>query len=226
MKNLFITRRQLLPLVLVAPLFLSACAGTRVLDVASTAPVASMGTPHTVAIVIENDAEPAKKERHQAQQDADAQQSMTDLTDGLSGMLATHQLTVVPAGQPSDLVLHCKITAVRSGNEALRLTVGYGAGRAILRTDVTLDDASGNKLLSFETRSTTGAGKGPGMSLMDGGSAVTMVKAGIDGVRGTKKDLPHEIIQTTEHIDQELGKYFTSHQWPYPAPATDVARQG
>lgn len=212
-------------LIVALPLCLAACAGTKVRDVVASEPVAAAAAPHTIAVLVDNDSAPPENAARQAAQRADAEQSAAGLSGGLSDMLATHRLTVVAAGQPSDLILHCRITAARGGNQALRLVVGYGAGKAVLRADVTLDDATGRTLLSFDTKSTTGAGKGAGLGLMDaGGSAAAAVKAGVGGARGLKKDLPREIAQTTEHIDQELGKYFSSHQWAYPAAAAIAAR--
>jgi len=210
--------------ILILSLCLAACAGTKVRNVVGSDPVASAGVPHTIAVVVDNESTPPEKESRQAKQLAEAEQSVADLTSGMNEMLAKHQLTVVPAGQKSDLILHCRITDARGGNQALRLVVGYGIGKAVLRTDVTLDDAAGHTLLSFETRSTTGAGKGPGLSLMDASGAVSTVMAGVGGARGLKKDLPHEIGQTTEHVDKELSKYFTSHQWSYPAAEVVAAR--
>ena len=201
MQKSFATQIRTRSLMLALPLCLAACAGTKVRNVVDTDPVASIVAPHTISVVVDNASAAPEKESRQAKQMADATQSVADLTRGLDDMLAKHQLTVVRAGQKSDLVLHCQVTDVRGGNQALRLVVGYGAGKAVLRTDVTLDDAAGHTLLSFETRSTTGASK-------------------VTGVRGLKKDLPHEVTQTTEHVDSELGKYFTAHQWAYPVAAT------
>ena len=220
MQKSFATQIRTRSLMLALPLCLAACAGTKVRNVVDTDPVASIVAPHTISVVVDNASAAPEKESRQAKQMADATQSVADLTRGLDDMLAKHQLTVVRAGQKSDLVLHCQVTDVRGGNQALRLVVGYGAGKAVLRTDVTLDDAAGHTLLSFETRSTTGASKGAGLGLMDASSALSTVEAGVTGVRGLKKDLPNEVTQTTEHVDSELGKYFTAHQWAYPVAAT------
>ncbi len=212
-------------LMLLLPLCLAACAGTKVLNVVDTNSIASAGVPHTIAVVVDDDSAPPEKVSRQVKHLADASQSVADLTSGLDSMLAKHQLIVVPAERKSDLILHCRITDVRGGNQILRLLVGYGAGKAVLRTNVTLDDATGHTLLSFETRSTTGTSKGAGLGLMDaGGSAVNIVKAGVGGAHGLKKDLPHEIGQTTEHVDKELGKYFTSQLWSYPTAEVVAVR--
>jgi hypothetical protein len=141
-------------IVVASCLCLAACAGTKVRDVVAADPVASSGVPHTVAVIVDNDSTPPEKASRQARQAADAEQSVADLASGLNDMLSTHRLAVVRPGDKSDLILHCRITDVRGGNQLVRLLVGYGAGKAVLRMHVTLDDAAGHTLLSFDTRST------------------------------------------------------------------------
>jgi hypothetical protein len=211
--------------VALAPL-VTACAGTQVSNLAGTMPGARIGPPHTVAVVVENDSPPPEKPSRREQQLVDARQTVAALTESLSAMLAKRQLVAVSAGQPSDIVLRCRIVDVRGGNQALRMIIGFGAGKAILRTDVSLHDRAGHTFVSFETNSTTGRMPGPGLGLASSGvglarsGANAMTVAGVAGgglgvVGGLKQGLAQEVRQTTNRIDEELGKFFKAQKWPY-----------
>jgi hypothetical protein len=217
--------------VLALALSVTACAGTQVSNLAGTMAGARIGPPRTVTVIVENDSPPPKKPSRREEQLVDARQSVAALTESLSTMLAKRQLVAVSAGQPSDLVLRCRIVDVRGGNQALRMMVGYGAGKAILRTDVSLYDRAGHSFLSFETNSTTGRMPGPGLGLASSGvslaragaNAMTIAgvaRGGLGVVGGLKQGLAQEVHQTTNRIDEQLGKYFKAQKWPYAADPT------
>jgi hypothetical protein len=212
--------------VLAAALSVTACTGTHVRNVVSVAREVSPQPPRTIAIVVENDSPEPKHARHDDGHQVDVHTTQASLLAQLSTMLTSQGLVVVRPGQAADMVLRCKITQVHSGNEALRLIVGYGAGKADLRVNVALVDQRSvglPTLLSFEARSTTGVGGGAAMGIASGGT-VSDVKA-VLGVPGTMKhNLPSETAQTTKHIDSEIATYFKARSWPL-ATGTVVAEE-
>ncbi len=154
--------RSMRALSLSAALIISACAGTKVADVNSSSAVVGPALPRTVAVMVENDSTPPRKEKHRAKQLADAQQASAALEAGLSQVLAERHLVVVSETQRPDLILRCNILDVRGGNTALRVIFGYGAGKAILKVRMTLVDtaAPSQPLLAFDVNSTTGRAPG------------------------------------------------------------------
>ena len=199
-----------------AVLLLAACAGTQVNGINSSAISVGTPLPRTVAVIVENHSPAPNRDSRRAGQLADANQAVAALKDSLQKIMSTQHLIVVTVNEHPDLILQCSIVDVRSGNEALRVLVGYGAGRALLRTHVSLvaSTALTQPLLAFETSSTTGrlpgasAGLASGSGLAAGGTAL-----GLPGAM--KQGLALELSQTTEHIDDELGKYFLAQNWPY-----------
>ena len=194
-------------------LSVASCAGTTVGPIVSQAPNSSLAQPRTIALIVENDSQPPRRESRREKQLADAQMASTALTESMSKLLSSHQLVVVSANRPSDLVLHCRILDARSGSKALRVFVGYGAGKAALRVGVSLNDPGTQDrapLLSFETNATSGRIPGGGFN------AAALVGEALNALK--KDGLPHEIDQTTENIDEQLTKYFAAQNWSYPKP--------
>jgi Domain of unknown function (DUF4410) len=208
--------------ILAAALSVTACTGTHVRNVVSVAREVSPQPPRTIAIVVENDSPAPKHARHDDAHQADVNTTQAALLAQLSAVLKSQGLVVVRPGQAADIVLLCQITQVQSGNEALRLIVGYGVGKADLRVTVALADQRSEgrpTLLSFEARSTTGVGGGAAMGVASGGT-LGDVKA-VLSVPGTMKhNLPSETEQTTAHIDSQIATYFKTRSWPL---ATGVA---
>src|SRR5580698_8107269 len=125
-------------LVLAALFVLAGCAGTHVKSVQTTPLATQIPAPRTVAVIVENVAPPLQDASAQKQQLNDAHQVINRLNEGLIAFLKSRNLTIVsPAAHP-DLTLHCNVLEVRGGTEWLRILIGYGAGRAALRTRVTL----------------------------------------------------------------------------------------
>lgn len=188
-----------------AALLLSACAGTRI-DSERSAPRTSEQTrPRTIAIVADADLAPPRHETLASQQAAAAAIEVA-LRARLGALLTSHDLTVVDVDAHPDLILRCHIVDVRSGNKALRLFVGYGAGKAELRVNFALENprvVEPPALLSFDALSTSGG--------MPGGGIIG------PALRSLSKDgLEKEVGETTALVDKELGKYFVAQQWPYP----------
>ncbi|WP_167532080.1 DUF4410 domain-containing protein [Rhodopseudomonas palustris] len=165
-------------------------------------------------MIVENESSPPKKPSRREKQLADAQMASAVLSESLPKLLASRRLIVVAGGQPSDLTLRCRILDARSGSKALRVFVGYGAGKAVLRVAVSLNDPrmpDRPPLLDFETEASSGS--------MPGGATNAVALAGV-GLNLLKQDgLPDEIEQTTKTIDERLGQYFLAQNWPYPKPS-------
>ncbi len=185
--------------------------------VVSQTPAPSLPPPRTIAVIVENETSPPKKLSRREKQLADAHMAAAALSVSLPKLLSSRGLIVVAAEQPYDMILHCRITDVSSGSKALRVLVGYGAGKAVLRVDVTLNDARMRDLpplLSFETSASSGS--------MPGGATNAVGLVGV-GLNFMKKDgLPEEIDQTSKSIDERLGKYFAAQNWPYAQQADGI----
>lgn len=198
------------PMLLTAmALSLAGCAGTRVGEVTSQPAGLAASPPKRIEVVVEDVSRPSKKASRLARQAADTQMVAAALSERLPRLLAAHQLVAVPAGQPADLVLRCRILDLRSGSKALRVFVGYGAGKTVLRVGVTLAPAAARQasLLGFETNATTGG--------MPGGGFGIPAVAG-EALKAVNKDgLAAEVDQTLKAIDTQLNAYFVAQGWPY-----------
>jgi hypothetical protein len=207
-----------LPTFLLAAVVLSlaACAGTKVQNVQQTAAEATGLPPRTIAIIVENDAPLPVKEKDQAKQLEDVPTVLAALQEGLAKKLSERGLTVVPPGQPADLTLHCAIEEIRRGSQALRMTVGLGAGKAVLRVNVALVASAmgmNSALLTFDTQSTTGSMPGAAIGPASNGEAIAGKALGIVG--GLRAGLAKETDQTVGKIDDQLQIYFAAQHWPY-----------
>jgi hypothetical protein len=210
-------------LVLAASAFMSltACAGTRLYDIVSSSATEAMEAPQNVAVSIEDESVAPKRASRLATHAADVEFAKAALIDALSKLLAAQGFKIVPVGQGADLLLHAQIKDVRSGNEVLRLTVGYGAGKAALDTVWTLTDlrqGTPARLLSFEIRSTSGALPGAGLGLASeaADSAVTVARSSLAAAGTLRQGIAREANQTSGKINVELKKYFASRRWAYP----------
>ncbi len=124
------------------------------------------------------------------------------LAGAFASRLRERHLEVVEVAARPDLLLHARIVDPRSGNRALRLPVGYGAGRAELRVATRLERQplpswSDTPLLSFDTNSTTG--KLPGSLI---GAALRSL--------GSDDGLDAQVRDTVTRIDAELDRYFAA----------------
>ena len=200
-------------LIIGIALIVAGCAGTKVGPITSQAPDPPLGPPRTIAVIVENDSPPPRKISRREGQRAAAQTTSAALLQSISKLLASRHISAVRDGQPADLILRCRILDVRGGSKALRVLVGYGAGKAVMRVGISLSEPSiegGARLLSFETSGTSGAMPGSGLS------APGLIGAGLNALR--KDGLPKEVDQTTGDIDEELSRYFAAQNWPYPKP--------
>ncbi|MBB2159899.1 DUF4410 domain-containing protein [Gluconacetobacter sacchari] len=213
-----------LSVILLCLPLLAGCAGTHVVSESMTAPPARLPRPHSISIVVSDTSPLPKKAKRVAGHSHDVQIAEADLTQDLTHLLAARNLAVVPPGQAADLTLQCVITQVRSGSAIARLLIGYGAGKALLRVSTTLSVPHAEKptLLTFSTSSTTGAMPGAGFGIASAagsaGTAVHMIGP-VLGIPGTlRQGLGQEAQQTTTRIDDELARYFSQQEWPYPRP--------
>jgi Domain of unknown function (DUF4410) len=193
---------------------LTACAGTYVHDVVTAPQSVAMVAPHSIAIVVKDESTARRSERLEAKREVNAEAEKDALSASLAAMLATRGLTLVGADQPSDLLLTCTMTDARAGSKALRLGVGYGAGKAVLAVDVTLEEHRLDAhpvLLSFDARSTTGSMPG-GVS---SGDALQDVASSAGAARTLTGGFPRETKQMTAKIDKQLSIYFQGRDWPY-----------
>lgn len=204
-----------------APAFLavflvSACAGTKVGSIQQSTTYNAIDVPRTIAVVVNNQSPPPRKEKHRARQLADATKATQVLATNLQQTLTAHHLQVVPIDRQPDLILRCDITDVTGGNEAVRVLIGYGAGKAVLKVDVSLIDPStqAQPLLTFQADSTTGGMPGSGYGLASG-NAVQAGGAALGLPKAMKQGLDQELDATTKSIDGQLNKYFAARNWPY-----------
>jgi len=215
-------RKHFSPLILAAAmLMLAACAGTRVKDVETTPSTIETSSPHTVAILVENNSPAPPKASRRASQLEDAKLVVATLTDQLGKVLSGRGLIVVSPDAHPDLTLRCNVLEVRGGNEWLRVLIGYGAGRAELRTKVTLFDSTvaTRPLVAFEIDSTTGKMPGAGYGL-GSGQALSAGMSALSIPGAMKQGLGQEVNDNIKRIDHELGQYFKSQQWSYAAGDT------
>lgn len=222
-------------LIVAIALALAACAGTQVRNVRQPATGDDSTPPKTIAIIVDNDnlapdqsdrkwlahVPPNVRERYQARQLAATQTAIAYLQKGLATALAGRGLRVVPPAQPADLTLHCGLEEVRPGVGGLRVVLGLGTGKAILRVRVALVESERgmhSTLLTFDTRSTTGSMPGAAVGPVPGGVALAPVLAAkaLGVASGLKSGLPEETHQTIQKIDEEMRAYFSTRNWPYP----------
>jgi hypothetical protein len=184
---------------------LTGCAGTKVREVSAYQGAANYGAPRTVAVVTEIALNAPPRHETVEAQHASAVAAGASLTATISDLLASRALTVVPPDAHPDLFLRNRIVDLRTGNRALRLWVGYGAGKAELQVDTVLENPNQREplnLLSFQSVSTSGG----------------MPSGGLIGpaLRSLSQDgLDKEVAETSDAIDKELGKYFGKQGWPY-----------
>jgi hypothetical protein len=206
MKYLFDIRTRSI-LIGITILLVSGCAGSRVNNVVRSHDVA-VPAPRTIAVQTEVELEyPPRHESKEIQLDA-ATQAGRSLNSDLESTLRARHLLVVNPNEKPDILLYNRVVDVRQGKRALRLFVGYGAGRAELEvnTSLRLPNAPQAPLLSFQAKSTTGTMPGNVIS---------------GAVRSLGKDgLEVEVTETAKLIDSELEKYFLARGWPYPKPSS------
>ena len=130
-----------------------------------------------------------------------------------------------PAGAASPnhfgrtLLLRCSLTQITEGNQALRLVLGFGAGRTTLRVTTDLLEVRGPstvELATFNTRSTTGFMPGPGLGLASAAASGQLLglaggSAGL--LLGMRETLNREIEQSSTKIASNLNDYFQDQEW-------------
>lgn len=126
-----------------------------------------------------------------------------------------------PAGiSRNAILLRCDIKKADAGNEELRLAVGFGAGQATLQVETQLIDLRGGQdvtLMSFATRSTTGALPGPALGLagaLNAGQLIGVI-AGAGGLAaGAAQGMGREVDQSGAKIAMQTKAFFEQNGWP------------
>ena len=117
------------------------------------------------------------------------------------------------AARRDSLVLRCTITQIKPGSQALRLAVGFGAGRATLGINTQLIDFRGRSpvyLTTFSTRSTTGAMPSPALGLVgaaSGGNVIGIAGGTAGLLLGARGTINHEIAQSSVQIAGRIQAY-------------------
>jgi len=216
------TARNMAVPLLVTGLLLAGCASTRSTDLADgPSPVSARAPSHIIVVVSDarlTDAAPENRERRQI-----AAMLQAQLTRRMKwSQTGVTVAEAIDAAAPirNTLLLRVTITRVRPGNQALRLAIGFGAGRAMLRMNSQLIDLRGRlpvDLTAFDTRSTTGSMPGPGLGLV--GAASTGSIIGIAGgsaglLLGSRETMNREIRDSSAEIITHLQSYFGEQGWP------------
>jgi hypothetical protein len=129
-----------------------------------------------------------------------------------------------PAYGPATLLIRYRITVVKPGSQALRLTVGFGAGRAEMAMTTQIIDLRGAApvaLARFETKSTTGRMPGPvlGLATASASGQVLGLVGGTAGLlQGTRQTLTAEATQIGDQVAAHLEDYFRDQSWTVLAP--------
>ncbi|MCQ8242424.1 DUF4410 domain-containing protein [Rhizosaccharibacter radicis] len=203
---------------------LTGCAGTHVSGETMELPPRAMPPPRSIAIVVSDGSPVPRRAGRIARHLRDVRLAAGLLRQELERQLAAHGLAIASPQRPAELELRCRITEVRSGSEAARLLIGYGAGKAVLRVSAALEvpGRTDRPLLSFSTAGTTGAMPGAGLGAASAagaaGTALHMVGPALGAVGTLRQGLPLEVQEAVRRTDQELARYFAARGWPYPPP--------
>ena len=73
--------------------------------------------------------------------------------------------------------------------------------------------------LGVDARSTTGGMPGQGLGLANAANGAAVALGAVGTARTMRQGLPKEINETTQKIDEEVGKYFGEQKWSYGDPA-------
>lgn len=208
-------------------LLLSGCASTRNSTLVSmAAPEGAAPPDRLIVMVVDATARPANgNERSSAVKQrgriaALLQEQLVQKFGGGRGTVMS--ASDAAAGQVSSgttLLLRCSLAEVSGGNQALRLIVGFGAGRATVQLTTDLLELHGKsaiELATFNTRSTTGAMPGPGLGLASGAASgqILGLAGGSAGLLlGMRETLDREIDQSSIKIASNLKDYFQDRGW-------------
>ncbi|MCB8883187.1 DUF4410 domain-containing protein [Acidisoma cellulosilytica] len=156
---------------------------------------------------------------------------------GSPGVLVSVEQAMPPDRVPvaGALLIHCSVTRLRVGNQALRMTVGFGAGRfnIVTRTSVVdLRRASVADLVSFQSHSTTGSMPGSGLGLAfaaGSGQVIGMVGGGAGLLLDARQTASERARQVADSVSGQLRAYFQTKGWTglsNPPPANSALSGG
>jgi hypothetical protein len=216
------------PITLVAVLGIAGCAGTKTSGFQISPPALSAVQPNTVLVevtqtLVVSALDPAEQRRVREVASALQGGLIEKLKIPGTKIVALPLNGVTPTNIPGTFLLHCSLVEADGGNQALRLAVGFGAGRALLRIHaelLDLGDHSSSKLASWDTSSTTGAFPGPGLGFLgavQAGSALGMVGGSVGALLGMKQTQSREVDQSSTEIVARLHSVFQERNWgPLP----------
>lgn len=149
------------------------------------------------------------------------------LRSGVLVQLAKQGMTAAPLSSasiaPGSAVLRIRVSEADAGNQAARMIIGFGAGRARLQVRAELESADGGPaqpMTSFAASSDSG--RRPGL-LVPGGVAIasaSVVPLAINGAVGVASNLrgslDRPIKQASSAIVGQLRDYYRTVGWPWP----------
>jgi hypothetical protein len=209
-----------------ALLLLGGCARTTSSAILSTASPAPALPPTRLLLALDDSAlaqDPDHADR--ARIDAEMQRRMIDgLRQPEIQVIALPPNTLVVAGSARTLLIRCKVTTFRAGNQALRLTVGFGAGRVELGLATQVIDLRGPMAVPvahFDSRSTTGRMPGPGLGLFGAvgtGQVLGMAGGAAGLLAGSQVTLTAQDKRLSTLVVAQLHIYFREQGWVALAP--------
>ena len=213
--------------LILGTLLLSGCASTRNSALVSMARSDGAAPPDRLIIMVvdatahsSNGSERSSAATQRSRIAALLQEQLVQKFGGGRGtVMSASDAASSPAYSGRTILLRCSLTQIAGGNQALRLIVGFGAGRATLRLTTDLLEFRGRsavELATFDTRSTTGAMPGPGLGLASGAASGQL--AGLAGgsaglLLGMRETLNREIDQSSTKIASNLKNYFQDRGW-------------
>lgn len=198
--------------VLAASLLLAGCASAKVdgLTMAAASPVAAPATLH-VAVTLAPGLAPSPV----------AGRARELLEIRLVERYRDAGLAAAVAPSAERATVRVAIDAAEKGNQAKRMLIGFGAGRASLTTHTTFATIAAAPAMSFALTS-TGSGK-PGL-IMPGaiagatGNAVSLAVGGTLSVAGELgQGLTNEVDRSARQIVAQTARLYRSANWPWPA---------
>jgi len=198
----------------------------------SSSPIVSMASPvpasqPTRLLVVLDDSALAQDPNREVRARIDAtltQHMVAGLRQPNVEVVAWAPDLAVQPSSPRTLLIRCEVTTFKPGNQAWRLTVGFGAGRVELGLATQVIDLRGPTAMpvaSFDSRSTTGRMPGPGLGLFSAvgaGQALGMAGGAAGLLAGSQVTLGRQSDRLSTVVVNQLQRYFREEGWVVLAP--------